>query len=69
MSSTSFNDGFIANSNLGNVNRIYKGPERRQYHRRTGHDRRAMVRFEPEKLDRRGYKDRRSGAVWDGRER
>ena len=66
---TPINDGFIANSNLGNVNRIYKGSERRQYLRRTGHDRRTMVRYEPQKIDRRDYKDRRTGAIWDGRER
>lgn len=62
-------DGFIANSNLGNKNRIYKGTERRRYHRRTGHDRRAMIRFELDKEERRTQKDRRTGNIWDGRDR
>lgn len=66
---TPTNDGFIANSNLGNVNRVYRGSERRLYFRRTGHDRRMMVRYEPLKDERRSYKDRRTGAIWDGRER
>lgn len=62
-------DGFIANSNLGNKNRIFKGAERRRYYRRTAHDRRAMVRFEPAKDERRARSDRRTGGVWDGRDR
>lgn len=69
MGNFSIDNGFIANTNLGNVNRIYKGSERRRYHRRTGHDRRSMLRFEPETEDRRSYRDRRSGNIWDGRER
>lgn len=35
--------------------------ERRKGPRRTGHDRRDMVRFEPDKEDRRSGKDRRGG--------
>jgi len=62
-------DGFVANSNLGNKNRIYRGDERRRYHRRIGHDRRAMIRFEPDKEERRARKDRRTGSIWDGRDR
>ncbi len=64
-----FDDGFIANSNLGNKNRIFKGDERRRYQRRVGYDRRAMIRFEPDKEDNRSRKDRRAGSIWDGRDR
>jgi hypothetical protein len=39
----------------------YLGPERRRYNRRQGGDRRAEVRFEPGKSDRRSGKDRRKG--------
>jgi len=67
MGEISSNDGFIANSNAGNKNKIYKGSERRKYNRRREHDRRAMIRFEPGTLDRRAYKDRRSSEVWNGR--
>jgi len=67
MDNFSSDDGFIANTNLGNKNRIYKGPERRNYNRRVGHDRRAMIRFEPDKDDRRSHKDRRLGEIWNGR--
>lgn len=63
----SSDDGFIANTNLGNKNRIYKGRERRNYNRRVGNDRREMIRFEPDKDDRRSHKDRRSGEIWNGR--
>jgi hypothetical protein len=62
-----FDDGFIANTNLGNKQRIYKGTERRKYIRRVGLDRRAMIRFEPEKDSRRSHQDRRSGEIWNGR--
>lgn len=44
----------------------YDGHERRQGHRREGHDRRDMVRFEGGKDDRRSGKDRRKDNVsWD----
>ena len=45
----------------------YRGPERRRAERRSGQDRRAMVRFEPGKvLERRSGQDRRkAGCVWD----
>ena len=36
-------------------------PEQRKYHRRTHTDRRAEVRFDKEKPDRRSRKDRRRG--------
>lgn len=38
----------------------YKGPERRIEQRRKIRDRRAMVRYEPEKHPRRSGKDRRN---------
>ncbi|ROR32544.1 hypothetical protein [Inmirania thermothiophila] len=48
----------------------YQGPERRRYQRRENPDRRAMVRYEPDKTPRRRLADRRRAAsVWDGRER
>ena len=44
----------------------YSGPERRRVQRRSGHDRRAMVRFELDKSDRRRLEDRRKTTnVWD----
>lgn len=44
----------------------YRGPERRKGgDRRLGNDRREMVRFEPEKQDRRSGKDRRRQSGWD----
>ena len=44
----------------------YRGPERRKGNeRRQGHDRRDMIRFEPEKDDRRSGKDRRKRTGWD----
>lgn len=44
----------------------YEGPDRRTSARRRGHDRRAMVRFELDKTDRRQLEDRRSTSnVWD----
>ena len=43
----------------------YLGPERRiNVERRQGHDRREMIRFEPDKEDRRSGKDRRKQAAW-----
>ena len=47
----------------------YIGPERRVEQRRKQADRRAAIRFEPEKSPRRSGKDRRinSTGVWDGR--
>ncbi len=44
----------------------YNGPERRVAQRRGGHDRRALIRFELDKADRRQKEDRRSTTnVWD----
>lgn len=44
----------------------YDGPERRVAQRRCGHDRRAEVRFETGKSDRRMCKDRRAPkTAWD----
>lgn len=43
----------------------YQGPERRREPRRTGDDRREMVRYEPGKANRRSGWDRRKGNnVW-----
>ena len=43
----------------------YVGPERRKnMERRQGHDRREMIRFEPDKEDRRSGKDRRKQDGW-----
>jgi len=41
--------------------------DRRKAHRRSGNDRRDMIRFEPEKKDRRSGVDRRKGnrSGWD----
>ncbi len=49
---------------------VYIGPERRTGERRSGADRRAMIRFEPDKEPRRSGRDRRRAvrSVWDGRE-
>ncbi len=50
----------------------YQGPERRVRQRRQLPDRRAMVRFEPDKVPRRSGQDRRrsGGAedIWNRRE-
>ena len=44
----------------------YRGPERRKVaDRREITDRREMIRFEPEKDDRRTGKDRRKRSGWD----
>ena len=44
----------------------YRGPERRKGERRINGDRREEIRFEPDKDDRRGGKDRRkSTGLWD----
>jgi hypothetical protein len=46
----------------------YRGPERRKnVERRQGEDRREMIRFEPDKEDRRSGKDRRKAPGWDTR--
>ena len=46
----------------------YTGPNRRVARRRILADRRAMVRFELDKPDRRQLKDRRAAkSVWDDR--
>ena len=45
----------------------YKGPESRTGDdRRKVTDRREEIRFEPDKDDRRGGKDRRKRSGWDG---
>lgn len=48
----------------------YTGPERRKGERRSGKDRREMVRFEPEKEPRRSGKDRRKTHqdIWERRD-
>lgn len=49
----------------------YQGPERRKEQRRKVKDRRAMVRFEPEKEPRRKNNGRRSEDgvdLWDRRD-
>lgn len=44
--------------------------ERRRYQRRVMRDRREAIRFELEKVDRRGQRDRRRGnCAWDVRNR
>ncbi|KGQ18662.1 hypothetical protein LF41_692 [Lysobacter dokdonensis DS-58] len=45
--------------------KAYRGPDRRKNaeRRKTG-DRREMIRFEPDKEDRRSGKDRRKAAAW-----
>lgn len=50
-----------------NEQQEWNGEERRQGHRRSGSDRREMLRFEPEKDDRRRGKDRRKErqSGWD----
>lgn len=42
---------------------IYKGLERRRSLRRLSNDRRAMLRWEPDKDDRRSRRDRRQSAT------
>ncbi|NOY66007.1 MAG: hypothetical protein GXP13_01180 [Gammaproteobacteria bacterium] len=46
---------------------LYDGAERRYAERRGMHDRRAMIRFELGKEDRRDSQDRRitSAEIWD----
>jgi hypothetical protein len=50
--------------------KTYTGPERRKGPRRSGTDRRELVRFEVEKDPRRSGKDRRAGNqdLWDKRD-
>jgi hypothetical protein len=45
----------------------WNGKERRREQRREGHDRRDMIRFEPEKDDRRTGQERRKNTKsgWD----
>ena len=43
----------------------YLGPEHRVGHRRKITDRRASLRFEPDKVDRRSHIDRRGGGKWN----
>ena len=47
----------------------YQGPERRKEQRRKSDDRREMIRFEPDKEDRRSDSDRRKDHrdVWKQR--
>ena len=48
-----------------NASTPYYGPERRRgEERRVGHDRRDLIRFEPQKDDRRSGKDRRRQDGW-----
>ena len=48
-----------------NASAPYYGPERRRgEERRVGHDRRDLIRFEPDKDDRRSGKDRRKQDGW-----
>jgi hypothetical protein len=37
----------------GLTNQIYTGSERRRFERRAGHDRRGMIRWDPQKSERR----------------
>ena len=55
---------------MANEERSYNGPERRREQRRKLPDRRAMIRFEPDKTPRRSGKDRRTAnkSVWDDRD-
>jgi hypothetical protein len=48
----------------------YNGPERRKGERRKIPDRRAEIRFEPDKSPRRSGKDRRKDKqdIWDRRD-
>jgi len=43
----------------------YRGPEHRLAPRRLKSDRRVMLRFEPDKKDRRSDMDRRDGGRWN----
>lgn len=56
----------------GNDDKPYDGPERRTrvQERRTGRERREMVRFEPEKENRRSGQDRRKASrdIWKQRD-
>ena len=45
----------------------YSGNERRRFQRRVNKDRRQMIRFEPEVIQRRSGNDRRQLSVWDNR--
>lgn len=49
-------DSIIAQNN----EQPWSGEERRTEHRRSGYDRRDMIRFEPDKADRRAGGDRRN---------
>jgi hypothetical protein len=46
---------------------VWNGKERRREQRREGHDRRDMIRFEPDKDDRRSGDERRKNTKsgWD----
>lgn len=50
--------------------KTYTGVERRRRERRSGHDRREMIRFEPDKADRRSHEDRRktNADIWKRRD-
>lgn len=53
---------------FGNGNGRYIGPERRNGERREGADRRDVVRWEPQKADRRKLgvgADRRRAGLWN----
>lgn len=48
----------------------YAGTEKRHYQRRENHDRREMIRFEPNKEQRRSGQERRSVAdIWSSHNR
>ena len=50
--------------------KIYPGPKRRHFHRRQCSDRREIIRYEPDKKNRRTGLDRRSvNNLWNGRMR
>ena len=48
----------------------YKGPDRRRMERRSGKDRRELIRFELDKEDRRSHRDRRQSNrdIWERRD-
>ncbi len=48
----------------------YKGPDRRMRTRRSGRDRRELIRFELDNEDRRSHRDRRKNNhdIWEHRD-
>lgn len=53
--------------NQNDDEQAWNGEERRKEHRRSGFERRDMIRFEPDKEDRRTGKERRKArqSGWD----